>query len=110
MLGLAFGLSGMAPWKCGIKQKAWKSHAHMQFATSCVTCAFGLQTKWHSGRAALEITVGLQTNFSKLPSMLKVLNEDATTLKRLVEEETISEVMSAFKAAVEEATPQSCCT
>jgi hypothetical protein len=54
-------------------------------------------------KAALEITVGLQTNFSKLPSMLKVLNEDATTLKRLVEEETISEVMSALQTAVEEA-------
>lgn len=54
-------------------------------------------------KAALEITEGLQANFTKLPSMLKVLDEDATTLKRLVEEEAVSEAMSALQTSVEEA-------
>jgi hypothetical protein len=60
-----------------------------------------LANEMEQRKTALEITEGLRGNFAKLPSMLKLLEEDASTLKRLVEEEGISDSLSALQRAVD---------
>jgi hypothetical protein len=52
-------------------------------------------------KAALEITEALCSNFANLPSMAKRLEEDAKTLKRLVESESISTLIGALQRAIE---------
>ncbi|HEX4004721.1 MAG TPA: hypothetical protein VHX60_00970 [Acidobacteriaceae bacterium] len=51
--------------------------------------------------AALEITEGLRANFTRLPSMLKRLEEDTATLTRLVGEQGVSDALGALHRAVE---------
>jgi hypothetical protein len=62
-----------------------------------------LANEMEQRKAALEITEGLRANFTKLPSMLKLLEEDAATLKRLVEEQGVSDSLAALHRVVEAA-------